>query len=98
MPAVLLDLNDPSFQETLLSLQRDEAWAVLTTLKKIKQLDWSQLYADRGLRWEAILSKQGAEGRRIYSLRVTKRVRAVAYREGDYLPLLSLHLDHDSAY
>jgi hypothetical protein len=98
MSRVLLDLNDSEFQEDLFRLERDEVPAVFAALKKIRQLDWSQLYADRGLRWEAILSRNGPGGKRIYSFRVTKRFRAVAFREGDSLKLLSIHPDHDSAY
>ena len=51
---VLLDLNTPAFQEELFSLERQDLLAVLSTLKKIRDLEWTQLYADRGLRWEAI--------------------------------------------
>lgn len=98
MARVLLDLNDPVLQETWFALERREALAVLATFRKIRQLDWEQLYRDRGLRWEAILSRGGPAGQRIYSLRITQRVRAVAYREGQFLRLLSLHADHDSAY
>ena len=46
----------------------------------------------------AILSRSGPGDQRIYSLRVTQRVRAVGFRDGLYLRLLSLHPDHDSAY
>lgn len=98
MACVLLDLNNPVFQQTWFALERDEAFAVLATLRKIRQLDWTQFYGDRGLRWEAILSKPGPAGRRIYSLRVTRSMRAVAYRDGEFLRFLSLHADHDSAY
>jgi hypothetical protein len=98
MARVVLDLNNPAFQEAWFALEREEALAVLATLRKIGQMDWQQLYSDRGLRWEAILSRPGPGGARIYSLRVTRRVRAVAYRERDFLRLLSLHADHDSAY
>jgi hypothetical protein len=98
MPRVLLDLNNPAFQETWFDLERDHALAVLASLRKIQQLNWEQFYADRGLRWEAILSKTGPAGRRIYSLRITRNMRAVAYREGEFLRFLSLHADHDSAY
>src|ERR1043165_4115382 len=94
----LLDLNNPVFQESWFTLARGEALAVLTSLRKIRQLEWNQLYQDQGLRWEAILSREGPGGRRIYSLRITRRVRAIAYREGDFLRFLSLHPDHDSAY
>ena len=67
-------------------------------LKKISQLTWEQLYKDQGLKWELIRSKQGKQGEKLYSLRVTQKCRAVAIREGDYLRLLSLYSDHDSAY
>ncbi len=98
MPRVSLDLNNPVFQDGWLALEREEALAVLATLRKIRQLEWEPLYRDRGLRWEAILSRTGPAGKRIYSLRVTRRVRAVVYREGSFLRFLSLHSDHDSAY
>ncbi len=98
MARVLLDLNDPAFQKDWFALEREEAWAVLGTLKKIHQMDWNQLYQDRGLKWEVILSRPGPLGQRIYSLRVTKRMRAVAYRDGDTLRFLALHADHDPAY
>jgi hypothetical protein len=98
MDRILLDLNNPVFQETWFALERAEALAVLATLRKIRQMDWNQLYRDRGLRWEAILSRTGPAGQRLYSLRVTRAVRAVGYRDGDFLRLLSLHPVHDSAY
>jgi len=98
MARILLDLNNPVLREGWFAMERDEALAVLATLRKIRQLDWDQLYRDRGLRWEAILSRAGPGGKRIYSLRMSRSLRAVAYREGDSLRLLSLHPDHDSAY
>jgi hypothetical protein len=98
MSCVLLDLNYPGFQEALFALEKDELSSVFATLNKVRRLDWTQFYADRGLRWEAVLSRQGSGGRRIYSFRVTKRVRAVDFRDGDWLRLLSIHPDHDSAY
>lgn len=98
MSRVLLDLNDPVFQESWFALERGEALAVLATLTRIHEMEWQQLYNDRGLRWESILSRSGPGGGRIYSLRVTKRVRAVAYRERDFLRMLSVHADHDSTY
>ena len=47
---------------------------------------------------EAIVSRGGPNGQRIYGLRVTPPIRAVAYRDDDLLRFLSLHRDHDSAY
>ena len=97
MARVLLDLNNPVFQEGWFSLEKEEALAVLATLRKIHGMDWAELYRDRGLRWEAILSRSGPSGQRIYSLRVTRKMRAVAYRDGDFFRFLTLHPDHDSA-
>jgi hypothetical protein len=61
-------------------------------------MTWDQVYRDAGLRWEVILSKDGPNGERLYSLRIGKAFRAVAFRDGDWLRLLTLHPDHDSAY
>ena len=44
------------------------------------------------------LLAQGPNGAKVHSLRLSQRVRAVAYRDGDFLRLISLHPDHDSAY
>jgi hypothetical protein len=93
MARILLDLNNSIFQEDWLSLQREEALAVLAALRKIKQLDWEQLYRDKGVRWEAILSRTGPGGGRICSLRVTQKARAVACRDGQFLRFLSIHVD-----
>jgi hypothetical protein len=98
MAEIQLDLNNTVFQEGLFSLEREEALAVLASLRKIRAMSWDQLHQNRGLQWEAIRSRTGPAGQRIYSLRVTKRIRAVAYWDGAFLRLLSLHSDHDSAY
>ena len=95
---VLLDLNSPVFQRDLFALEKREQAALLSTLKRIRAMTWWQVYADSGLKWEAIQSRQGPGGQRLYSLRVSQSFRAVAYRDGDWLRLLSLHPDHDSAY
>jgi hypothetical protein len=98
MARVVLDLNSPVFQEDWFALEREEALSVLATLRKIRLLDWDQLYRDKGLHWEAISSRSGPASKRLHSLRITRSMRAVAYREGDFLRFLSLHRDHDSAY
>ncbi len=95
---IRLDLNNPEFQANLLSLEKSEAWAVLNTLRVLRSLDWPQLHASKGLRWELIQSRSGPNGERLYSLRISRSCRAVALRDGDWLRLLSLHPDHDSAY
>jgi hypothetical protein len=93
-----LDLNNPEFQHQLFDLQKQQQRAVLGSLRKLAQMSWQQAYRDRGLNWEQLVSRTGPSGERLYSLRLGKAFRAVAYREQEWLRLLSLHPDHDSAY
>jgi hypothetical protein len=96
---VLLDLNNPTLQENLLGLQKPEKLAALDTLKKIRQLNWAQVYRDNGLKWEKVVSVRPPQGiDAIYSLRITQSRRATAYRDGPYMRLLTLAPDHDSTY
>ena len=95
---ILLDLNNPEFQSNLLTLEKQEAWAVLKTLRLLQGMDWDQLLPSKGVRWESIQSRTGLSGQRLHSLRVSRSCRAVAWRDGDWLRFLSLHPDHDSAY
>ena len=97
-PAVRLDLNNPVFQRQLFALKADHQRAVLGSLRKLSQMTWQQLYRDTGLRWEAIISRSGPHGGRLYSLRLGRAFRAVAYREKSWLRILTPHPDHDSAY
>ena len=96
--SITLDLNDSGFQDDFFKLEKQELLACCKTLRKIRQLEWGDLYRDSGLNWEAINSFDGPLGRRLYSFRVTQKCRAVGFREGNELMLLSLHPDHDSAY
>lgn len=98
MAGIKIDLNNPEFQRDLFELEKTEQLALIKTLKKIRQLSWQQLYVDNGLNWEAILSKQTKTGERIYSFRFSQKYRATALRQDDFLRLLTLHPDHDSAY
>jgi len=97
-PTVRLDLNSPVFQRQLFALEAKEQRAVLGSLRKLSQMTWEQVYRDAGLRWEAILSRSGPDGARLYSLRLGRGFRAVAFREEEWLRLLTLHPDHDTAY
>ena len=98
MANILLDLNSPVFQKDLFSLSKEDAYSVLNTLKKISKMDWELLYRYQGLKWELIYSKKGNNGENIYSFRINKKYQATALRDGNYLRVLSLHLDHDSTY
>jgi hypothetical protein len=96
---IRLDLNNLVFQENLLSLQKPERHAALDTLSKIRQLTWNQLYRDNGLKWEKVVSVKPPAGvDAIYSLRITQSRRATAFRDGEFIRLLTIAPDHDSTY
>lgn len=96
---IRLDLNNPVFQDNLLTLQKPERHAALDTLNKIRQLTWNQVYRDPGLKWEKITSVKSPKGiDAIYSLRITQARRATAYRDGDFMRLLTIAPDHDATY
>lgn len=91
-----LDLNNPVFQGHLLTLQKPERHAALDTLNKLRQMTWSQAYRDAGLKWEKIISvKPPKDIDAIYSLRITNSRRATAYRDGEFIRLLTIAPDHD---
>ncbi len=97
MSEIQLDMNNPQFQREFFSLEKIEQQALIRALKKIRQGQWMQ-YADGGLKWEAISSKCSQAGERIYSFRFSQTYRAMALRQENFLRLLTLHPDHDSAY
>ena len=66
--------------------------------RKVANMTWQQIYVDHGLKWEVILSQKGPGGNKLYSFRISRGFRGIAYRDGSWLRLLSLHPDHDSAY
>ena len=71
----------------------------MDTLRKIRLLSWDQLYRDKGLKWEKIISVKPPQGiDAIYSLRITLSRRCTAYRDGDFMRLLTVAPDHDSTY
>lgn len=99
MTLIRLDLNNPTFQANMLSLQKPERHAALDALNTTLQLTWNQLYADNGLKWEKISSVKPPGGvDAIYSLRITQSRRATAYRDGDFIRFLTVAADHDSTY
>jgi hypothetical protein len=95
---ILLDLNNPIFQRTLFDLNKNDQRNILNTFRKISNMTWSQMYSDRGIKWEVILSQKGPAGCRLYSFRISKGFRGLGYRDRSWLRILSLHPDHDSAY
>jgi hypothetical protein len=95
---VLLDLNNPVFQKNLFNLQSRDQKAILGTLRKLSKMTWGQVYTDKGLNWEIIISRKGPHDQKIYSFRIGKGFRGIAYREKSWMRFLSLHPEHDSAY
>ncbi|MEA3361555.1 MAG: hypothetical protein U9R17_19400 [Thermodesulfobacteriota bacterium] len=93
-----LDLNNPVFKRQLFKLSKIEQRNILNTLRKLANMTWQQVYIDHGLKWEAILSRKGPGGKKLYSFRIGSGFRGVAYSDGLWLRILSLHPDHDSAY
>lgn len=96
---VLLDLNNPTFQQNFFDLDIDELKRAIKTFEKLRKMTWGTVYGDHGLKWEKITSVTPPKGiDAIYSLRITQSRRAVAFREGAYLRLLSIPPDHDATY
>jgi hypothetical protein len=94
-----LDLNNPVFQEHLLTLQKPERHAALDTLSKLRQMTWNQVYRDNGLKWEKLISVKPPTGIDVvYSLRITQARRATAYRDGEFIRFLTIAPDHDGTY
>lgn len=94
-----LDLNNPVFQEHLLTLQKPERLAAIDTLNKLRQMTWNQVYRDNGLKWEKLISvKPPTNINAVYSLRITQARRATAYRDGEFIRFLTIAPDHDSTY
>jgi len=94
---IRLDLNCPVFQKNWFDLEKPDQAAVLGTLRKLSRMSWNQIYHDPGWKWEVIYSQKGPHGKPLYSYRVGIQFRALAYREGEWLRILSLHPGHDSA-
>lgn len=95
---IRLDLNSPEFQDVLFALEATELKPVVAALRRLKDLDWNTLYRHTGFKWEAIEHLKAPNGANVYSLRFSQKIRAIAFRDGDFLRLISLHPDHDSAY
>ena len=96
---VRLDLNNPVFQDNLLSLQKPDRLAALDALGRLRQMTWNQVYRDKGLKWEKIVSFKAPAGiDAVYSLRITQSRRATAWRDGDFIRLLTIAPDHESTY
>ena len=87
---IRLDLNNAVFQSQWFGLEKEEGLAVLQTCVKLAALSWEELNRDRGFRWELIHSRRGTDGSKLHSIRITKKMRAVVRRSGEFLEVLTL--------
>ena len=95
---VKLDLNSPEFQGVFFRLELSELKQVVGSLRRLGELEWDTVYRHPGFKWEAIRHIRTPNGSTAYSLRLGAKMRAIAYRDGDFLRIISPHPDHDSAY
>jgi hypothetical protein len=95
---IRLDLNNPVFQAEFFSLEKSDLIKVVKVLRKISAMDWDRFVKHRGSRWELIAHIISPLRKPVNSFRLSQEYRALAYRDGLFLRVLSLHLDHDSAY
>ena len=96
---VRLDMNNAEFQEQLFDLEKTDRHSAMETLGKLRRMTWDQVYRDSGLKWEKIRSIAPPDGvPAVYSLRLSQSRRAIAYRDGNLMKLMSIPPDHDSTY
>ena len=95
---IRLDLNSPEFQDVFFRLEAADLKQVVSSLRRLHGLEWPHLYRHTGFKWEAIDHLEAPNGGKVYSLRLSQRIRALAFRDGEFLRFISLHPDHDSAY
>jgi hypothetical protein len=86
-----LDLNSPEFQDVFFGLEPDDLKQVVSALRRLREPDWNGLYRHTGFRWEAIEHLKVGGGSKVYSLRWGQRIRAIGFRDGNFLRLISLH-------
>lgn len=98
MSTVRLDLSDPDLESTLARLSERGRKETFTTFRQIAQMSWQQVYRHKGLNWEKIKSRPGPGRQSLYSFRISQKIRGVAYRQDDFMRVLAIHEDHDSAY
>ena len=95
---VRLDLNNPEFLNVFLNLPAAELQQVARSLLRLRGMEWRAVGASKGLHWEAIAHIPTPDGGVAHSLRLSGKTRAIAYRDGAFMRVVSLHPDHDSAY
>ncbi len=96
--AIELDLESPEFTKEFEKLSLTQQTKLGEKLARIQSLSWQGFQQTQGYKWEKVRNRESPSGGPMYSFRLSKKHRALAYRDGNLLRVLSLHLDHDSAY
>jgi len=92
-----MGLNNPGFQEVLFRLEATELKQVIASLRRLRELEWTAFYRRQGFHWEAIEHLKAPNDAKVHSLRLSQKIRALAFRDGEFLRFVSLHPDHDFA-
>ena len=74
----------PSFRRFFSAWSRAELKQVVAALRRLRELDWNTLYRHTGFRWEAIEHLKAPNDAKVYSLRLSQRICALAFRDGDF--------------
>ena len=72
---IRLDLNNPEFQQVLFQLETAELKQVVTSLRRLRELEWTEFYRHKGFHWEAIEHLKAPNGAR-YTHFVRKSARS----------------------
>jgi hypothetical protein len=94
---VRLDLNNPTLQAHWFALEKEEQLSVPQCCGKAGGMEWDAIHRDKGLRRDLIQSRTGQNNERLYSIRMSRKVRVVVRRSREFVEFLALHADHDSA-
>ncbi|MGH7353875.1 MAG: hypothetical protein ACRELS_04760 [Candidatus Rokuibacteriota bacterium] len=92
------DGRDTDQRDVFFRLELSELKQVVGSLRRLGQLDWNTLYRHTGFKWEAIRHVRAPNGATAHSLRLSEKIRGIAYRDCDFRRIISLHPDLDSAY
>ena len=98
---VLLDLSNVKRQLAKIKDEHldDVVEAIEGFKRKIEQRTWRQIGSNTGFRFKYLKPKITTKlGDRIASVRLSQKFRARVFRRGQYMVILSIHPDHDSAY
>lgn len=110
---IRFNTNNPTFKKQLMAMrikqpqEYEQAKELLKEAqRKLEQRTWPELYSQStkshkkktGFNWEKI-GKQTADGKQLYSLRLSRKSRLLGFREGNELVADSIYIhDHDATY